>query len=243
MPTLMPLFTGVVVLAPLCVKTIWNRTFCAGFTAKRRKLLCGGFILFVVLTWTILYKMPALRGVVSFDWPSYTSVSQAIVNILTLALNKVSAPQIVLGILVLFGLYVSMNDGEHSWMVASYVLLCAIYVADVALGERLQHYLAGFWYSDSFRVASSFVFVLVPLASLGLDGAFSTVSRLRLVISGDKVGEADGCSFSICDGLSAVCCILPEFFHSKERFCHDWIWCSRGNDGFRKSSCRKPKWS
>lgn len=212
------LFTGVVVLTPLCVKTIWNRTFCAGFTAKRRKLLCGGFILFVVLTWTILYKMPALRGVVSFDWPSYTSVSQAIVNILTLALNKVSAPQIVLGILVLFGLYVSMNDGEHSWMVASYVLLCAIYVADVALGGRLQHYLAGFWYSDSFRVASSFVFVLVPLASLGLDGVFSTVSRLRLVISGDKVVKRTGARSAFAMGCLLFVVFCPSFSIPKNAF-------------------------
>lgn len=212
------LFTGVVVLAPLCVKTIWDRTSSAGLTAKRRKFPCACFIVFVILIWTALYKMPALRGVVSFDWPSYTSVSQAIVNIMSLALNKASAPQIVLGVLVLFGLIASVNDGEHSWIAASYVIMCFIYVADVALGGKIQHYLAGFWYSDSFRVASSFVFVLVILASLGLDSLATTISRLRLVISRDKAVKRSNVRSTFAMACLLIVIFCPSFSIQKNAY-------------------------
>lgn len=179
------LFTGVVVLAPLCVKTIWDRTSSVGLADKRRKLLCGSFVVFVALVWIGLYKLPLMKGVVSFDWPSYTSVSQALINIVLLALNKASAPQLVLGVFVLAGLFESLRDKESSWMAYSYALMAVIYIADVAIGGRIQHLLAGFWYSDSFRVSSSFVFVLVPLASLGLDCLLSVTDKIGMAISGD----------------------------------------------------------
>lgn len=202
------LFTGVVILAPFCVETIWNRASSYGLAVKSRRMLCSLFTVFVILVWTVLYKLPALSGVVSFDWPSFTSVPQALVNIASLALNKASAPQLVLGILVMVGLHASLKTRENSWVVASYALLSIIYIADVALGGRFQHYLAGFWYSDSFRVASSFVYILVILASSGLDYLLAKASELRECL---RVGVAK--KHSVARPLIAVGCLLLIIFY------------------------------
>ena len=180
------LFTGVVVLSPLCVETIWDRTANSGMSDLRRKLYCVAFSLFVLVVWVGLYKLPLLSGVVSFDWPAYTTVSQSLVNVLTLGLTKASAPQYVLGLIVLVGISVALKAKGSWWVVATYCLLILIYVADVAIGGRLQHFLAGFWYSDSFRVASSFVYILVPLAGLGCDKIFNVASRCRSVLEDDN---------------------------------------------------------
>ena len=202
------LFTGVVILTPLCVRTIWDRTSSCGAAVRKRKLLCCFFILFVIVVWTILYKLPVMKGVVSFDWPSYTSVSQALINIVSLALTKASAPQLILGALVLIGLFVSLKSEDDYWIAASYALLAIIYVADVALGGRIQHYLAGFWYSDSFRVASSFVYVLIILASLGLDYLLTKAAELREGLHAGTLKE-----HSTARSLAGMGCLLLIIFY------------------------------
>ena len=183
------LFTGVVVLSPLCVHTIWTRTEDSEITDSRRKMYCAAFAVFVLAVWTALYKLPMLSRVVSFDWPAYTTVAQSLVNVVTLALTRASAPQYVLGAIVLVGLVVASRGNGSSWIVASYCLLVLIYVVDVAIGGRFQHFFAGFWFSDSFRVASSFVYVFVPRAGLGCDEIFSAAGRFRSLVAGVKEGR------------------------------------------------------
>jgi hypothetical protein len=205
------LFTGIIVLVPLCIKTIWDRAAEANIALSVRRLLCGCFVAFVAFCWIVAYKLPALRGVVSFDWPAYTTVSQAFVNLVTLALTKTSAPQLILGSFVMLGLYRSLRSRTLSWLFVSYALLALIYVADVAIGGRIQHFLAGFWYSDSFRVASSFVYVLPILAALGLDGLLGAASRLELILSGRERAGHSHLRPLICMSCLLVLIFYPNF--------------------------------
>lgn len=172
------LFTGVVVLVPYCIWTINNRMRAVERSVVGRAGACLAFALLVAGLWTIAYKLPFMKGVVSFDWPSYTTVPRAVMDVLSLAINKACAPQWVLAVFVIIGLSRALFSRRELWLVGTYSFIFVIFIADAALGGSIQHYLAGFWYSDSFRVAACFVYVLVPLAALGLDAVVSCVSDL-----------------------------------------------------------------
>lgn len=59
-----------------------------------------------------------------------------------------------------------------------WILLCC----ERIFGRFLKHFLTGFWYSDSFRVAATLAIAVVPLASVGL----ATIIRWFVKLAGEK---------------------------------------------------------
>lgn len=174
-------FAGVVLLTPFVCAQILKHSKHGKVShgAKVKKVgLVSGFIILVVVLWSVCFNLPAFQGVVHFNWPAFTSMSQAFANILFLAFTQFSYPQYLLAILVLIGIGVCFIKREHRWMAISYI--CALVILFVAIGTEgfLKQYLAGFWYTDSYRIAAMTAIGGIPLAAIGLGSIIELLSRL-----------------------------------------------------------------
>lgn len=196
-------FSGIVLLAPYGAVRIYqiaHERFSVGW---RLWLPPIAFSAFVVLVWGVLYVSPMFREVVTFEWAAYTSFSQAVSNVLQLGLTKASAPQWVLSALVLLGAVRCILRRDKCWLVVSYALMSLIYVACVSTDSVIQHVLAGFWYTDSFRVAALFPLAGVLLAALGLNALVRVLSNLVAGVAGESssIRWMERC-------LSVLCCLV-----------------------------------
>lgn len=178
------IFTGIVLIFPYGV---WATHLRVKQTTGNKALpfvAVSAFILLVLGVWTVCFRSPMFANVVMFNWPSLSSGSQAVGNILSLALNRVSAQQLVLSALVFVGIASCILRHSNRWMVASWCLACLIYFVDITREGWLKHYLAGFWYTDSFRVAAVVAMSCIPLAALGF--SVVTEAALRVIDEADK---------------------------------------------------------
>lgn len=174
-------FAGVVLLTPFVCAQILKHSKHGKVShgAKVKKVgLVSGFIILVVVLWSVCFNLPAFQGVVHFNWPAFTSMSQAFANILFLAFTQFSYPQYLLAILVLIGIGVCFIKREHRWMAISYI--CTLAILFVAIGTEgfLKQYLAGFWYTDSYRIAAMAAIGGIPLTAIGLGSIIELLSRL-----------------------------------------------------------------
>lgn len=168
------IFVGVALLSCYAVAVLYVRARDWGLRGKRRLIPGAAFAVFVLLVWTVLYASPSFYDVVHFDWPAYTTISQAISNIIQLGLNKASGPQWVLAAVVMLGCMTCILRRENCWLVASFSLMALIYVSCTSVTSEWRTFLSGFWYNDSFRIAAMIPFVGIPLASVGFDALCSS---------------------------------------------------------------------
>lgn len=164
-------FTTALFLVPWCVHRIVQEVGASSRFAGRRAIwqtVFGvGFVAFAALVWAILFNLPALHSVVTHTWDKFANESQALTNILTLSFAGTMA-QIVLGLIVLMGFFIALRDSEYRWVAISYALACAIYFVSATTNDPIKHWLAGFWYTDSVRLAANAVLFGMPLATIGL---------------------------------------------------------------------------
>lgn len=175
------IFVGIVILVPYCVSRILkieNISYC------KKICLSIFFTILVLIIWALLYISPLFNGVVSFDWPAYTSKYQAFVNILLLSLNKASVAQVVLATFVLLGIVYCLLRKKYVWIVFSYSILAIMLLINISTDGFAKHFLTGFWYSDEFRVASALALTGIPLAVIGLSALCGfSLSLIKLVSS------------------------------------------------------------
>ncbi|MEG0759686.1 MAG: DUF6541 family protein, partial [Raoultibacter sp.] len=140
-----------------------------------RVLLCVSFLAFVAMLWLALFEAPFMQKVVTHDWPTFLSKSQAVVDALTLSFN-VPAVQLLLAALVLAGIIYTLFKRRYLWVSCSFVLMILLYVVGTSFEGYLKFLMTGFWYTDSYRVAASAAFAAIPLAALGLSATCSALS-------------------------------------------------------------------
>ncbi len=177
-------FVGITILSPYCVYLIYHRTTTrngneSSPAVHRQKavMLSFVFVIFVLLIWTALFLAPALSGTVWFQWPAYLSVSQGVYNAFTLAYTKASAPQFFLAVCVFVGFIRSIYNPKYRWIAVGYCIILAMYLVNVTSDGTLKHYLTGFWYTDEFRVAAMAGMAAIPLAALGVDIIYETITK------------------------------------------------------------------
>ena len=164
-------FTAAVFLAPFCVKLAVRFPVLVPAAKSRLRFykICSGLVacLVIVLIWFLMYKAPFLQSVVGHSWAAALSKTDAIMSAFNLGF-RASGAQIILAALVILGGLYTLRNREYIWLSFSYAIICAIYAVSASSDGLLQHVLAGFWYTDSFRVAASASLFAVPLAALGL---------------------------------------------------------------------------
>lgn len=178
-------FSAAVLLIPYCVDRVGQLVDMKfGSSARRRMLRLASqaaFIVFVVCLWLVLYNLPFLKSVVSYQWPPFRDVSEAANDVLTLSF-RMDSPQFLLAFAVFGGAAITLWRRRYLWLTFSWILAGAIYIVDTACDGPLKQIVSGFWYSDSLRVAAFAAVAAMPLAALGLWGA----TRLIVMGAGKK---------------------------------------------------------
>lgn len=204
-------FTSALILSPYLVHRIYSFAK-TKFTNKRSVavFLCVCSSILIALIWYVLYKTPFMQDTVAFNWPSYESVSGAIVNVLSLSLNYSAVPQVLLATFVLYGAYISFKDSSISWLPVSFILSSMVLIVAESLEGPLKHYLAGFWYTDPYRLSANVVISAIPLAVVGFQGL---VNKIQLRMNSIYVVHFNNylCA-SIITVVSLFCIFMPNFY-------------------------------
>ena len=185
------IFSAIVVLAPYCVFRIYQVLTKDFEKTKFVSILgCSLFCLFLVLLWNKLFSLPSIWGVTHFWWPTFLSKFEGVVSFLFVCLTEFAYPQYLLAIFVAAGFLYCVIKRENLWLVFSYLLVLFFYVVEVAGSGEFRHFLVGFWYTDSYRIAAMATFVLIPLASIGVYLALLTVRKMLKLIQVDPSSRA-----------------------------------------------------
>lgn len=171
------IFTAIVLFLPYCATRIYRYVVDSSKGRKKAVAFAGGFVILVLALWVALWASPAFSAVVTYSWPSFTGKVQAVVNVLTLSLRD-SPAQIVLSFFVLFGVAYSLYAKRMRWLIWSYVAAAAIYCVAASTDGVLKTLLSGFWYNDSYRLASMLALASIPLAALGMSSAIKLLQRI-----------------------------------------------------------------
>lgn len=174
-------FTLAVFLAPFCIVTA-TRSVGALSLARRYPravrwgagLLCAALIASI---WWALFHAPFLQDVIWYDWPAKETHAQAIANIALLSFSYAPA-QLLLAVFVGIGLACVLADARFRWFGWSFVLAAFICYIDLSHDGFIKHVLAGFWYTDQLRTASTAALFAIPLAALGLHHTASVAAHL-----------------------------------------------------------------
>lgn len=168
-------FTGYVVLAPLFISFVARKIYAAKRTRSASVFSAVSFGLAAVLTllvlavgiWYVLYKLPALQGVINFEWPSTMSVREAVFHVAMLSFSRPNV-MIVLPAIVVVGMLVTLRYREYLWLVPTFGFLAISFVVAASTDGVWDHVLTGFWYTDPVRIGANAALVGIPLAALGL---------------------------------------------------------------------------
>ena len=164
-------FTCGVFLVPFCIHRIMvaARRSPSGSSGGKLRAVLGvaAFLAFVAAVWAFAFNLPIMASMVDFSWGSFAGKSQAIANVLLLSFKETPA-QPVLGALVIVGAAHMIRSGKGRWAVASYAVMCLMYIVSASTDGPLKQILTGFWYTDPMRLAANAAIAAIPLAGRGL---------------------------------------------------------------------------
>lgn len=169
-------FGAAVVLAPLVVcrgASALAGRFGGGRSTTKHALVAivAGVTITALIAalWFIAFKLPFLQPTVNFYWAPITTVKQALFSVVSLSFGM-GYPQYFLALLVVVGaLYILVKRRDLAWLLVSYAFAAAIFVVAASFGDVwIKHFLAGFWYTDPYRVMTTVGLVGVPIALCGL---------------------------------------------------------------------------
>lgn len=168
-------FTAAAILIPYCSAFLFSSF--RKSSKKKATIITSLFVLACTFLWLILYSLPVLSTVTSYNWEPVSNTTQAVINVVTLAFTD-GMTQPVLAALVIIGMIKLLaGSASNYWIVGSYCFLACIYIVSASISGELQHIVSGFWYTDSNRTAASLVLVLIPLAAYGIGSIFDCATR------------------------------------------------------------------
>lgn len=184
------IFSAAVILAPYCIfQTVKVARHLNSSLTRRQVWLIGlGAFAVIFAIWTLCYNLPFFHAVVSFVWPKRMSWTQAVFNAVSLSFAQ-NPVQLMLAIFVFLGLLRIIFDKKRSWLAYSYLFACLIFIVAVASDGPVKQFLAGFWYTDPYRLAATAVVAAIPLAIAGFEEALDISKRIAKLIWGTKRAE------------------------------------------------------
>ena len=199
-------FSAIVLLAPFCLEKIYassrNR-----FKRLPSALLSGLFLSCVICIWLWVYTLPFVQATVQFEWDPFASLSEAIWDCVSLSL-RIGFAQWTLAALVLIGVCWALAHKGYRWLVGSWAISCAMFVLVAATDGDLENIVAGFWYTDPYRVSINVALCGIPLAAVGLYSiikfVFAIVLRSGFLRKRKPIVQGVAC---VCVLLATCLCI------------------------------------
>lgn len=165
------IFTAAVILAFYLFWQVPGYVRTAGVGERKRVVAWSAGIdvavaLVIAAVWAALYRAPFMQRTVTFNWGSYLGAKDALSAVPALAFAQY--PQFVMAGLIVLGVVWTLFHARWMWLDLGYFVFWLFYLISVSSEGDLKHILAGFWYTDSYRLAASAVFCAIPLAGIGL---------------------------------------------------------------------------
>lgn len=171
------IFSAAVFLAPWCARRIgeWRRD---RGSARRQVLLWqAAWWAFVALVWCALLFFPPLEEVVGYYWHPITSLQNAIDGVFGLSFGA-GSPRYLLRLLVIVGVISALRTARLRWLVVPFAFCSVSFVVAGGIETPFKAILAGFWYTDPYRMAAMAALFCIPLAALGVFEVLACARRL-----------------------------------------------------------------
>ena len=170
-------FSAAVFLAPWCGMRIREWRAQKGDSPRRAWLWVGAWAAFVVAVWAALLHMPFLKGVVEFYWLPIASLESCVEGVFGLSFAA-GPPRYALRLLAIVGIVSACLRPRLRWLLVPFAFCCVAFVVAGGIDTPLKNIIAGFWYTDPYRMAAMAAMFCVPLAALGLFEVVRTAERL-----------------------------------------------------------------
>lgn len=166
------IFSTGVFLMPFCVWRMREYVSQRLINNSHRQLLSVGaaalLALVFLVIWIALAKAPFMKSIVEYQREPLLSLGQALRWGLGYSF-VIRRQQFFIAAVVAVGALALLLRPRRRWLVASYIMLLGIYVVAVSMEGTMQHLVAGFWYSDYYRLAAAVCVFSVPLVATGMD--------------------------------------------------------------------------
>lgn len=137
----------------------------------------GAWALLVVALWVVLLHLPFLSGVVEYYWKPIAGLQSCVEGVFGLSFAA-GPPRYVLRLLVVVGLVAALLTPRLRWLPVPFLFSCVAFVVAGGMDTPLKNVLAGFWYTDPYRMAAMAALFAVPLAALGVGEVVGAARRL-----------------------------------------------------------------
>lgn len=142
-----------------------NRNAASSHAHRLRPMLL--FLAACAVLWTIAFKLPMLQGLVSFNWKSTSTFSNALWALISLRLTDDNG-QVIMPIILILGIWCAgTNKRRYAWLLALAGFTAIQFLVSFVAGAPMKHFLCGFWYTDQHRIAANYGLAIVPLCALG----------------------------------------------------------------------------
>lgn len=205
-------FTLGIILIPVLVSSLGGCIQTLVVNWKRLPLMAAKLIgrslvlLLIALVWLLMYRASFMSAVVSFTWPSFTNLFDAIWRAASLSYNE-GTPCFLLAVFVVLGCLRALANRRWTGYFGVYFFANLLFIVDATLDGPVRHVLTGFWYTDQYRVAAMASLFSIPLSTLGLDWTVDTITR-ALVEDGIDSAESSRVFPQILCGVLAACGLL-----------------------------------
>ncbi len=184
------IFAAALLLAPYCVYLSISAVGglkVRGWRLFFMRLLAGAAAVVLISgIWVALYRAPFLQAVVNFRWEPSLEPAQAVMDAFVFAVEG-NPPQWVLTLLALIGIGCALRRSCLRWLPLSFALSVVVFVAAASLEGEARHLLAGFWYTDPYRVGACVALAGMPLVAYAV-AALSKGVSLALPARGRAIG-------------------------------------------------------
>ena len=218
-------FSAGVILAPLCVALAYRKTLrhllgkgmVPAQAIKRARLVGLGTVVAIMAVWTACFLAPFMRDVVMFHWNPDSTTSEALSLVLSMGYYARGFNYIGF-ILVVIGSIACFVRKRNRWLVMSFVFSTIIYIVCVSTDGLPKQFLAGFWYTDSPRVAAIVALAAVPLQAVGADVLVRGACSWAKVLGKPASMGGDPVRMGVLAGTVMVAIILAFTFVPYDRF-------------------------
>lgn len=165
-------FTAVIILSPYAAWRLWQKAR-PKMGPKRAALVVGAFVAFVLLVLLALRYAPYVKSVVAQAYEPYAGKYQGLIDYIDLG-GRNAVAQEALGAFVICGIVYALCTKQGRWLLFPYAFfMLGFWSAASFESGLLGTFFSGFWYNDVDRILASAVFVMIPLACMGVKGLLS----------------------------------------------------------------------
>lgn len=152
------------------------------FNKKSRRFAFGVVCVALVgfgLVWLACYKMPFMRSLVEFEWPSTMGIMEGIASVFLFSFSGEAPLQPLLLIAFIIGAFSIVKNRKGIHLILPWLFFAMAYIASVSSdGTYIKHILGGFWYTDPARLSALTCIASIPVLCIGLDSVLQKIALL-----------------------------------------------------------------